>query len=563
MTESAVTGACDPRADERLTLASVLQELTVAALELFDPTRSADTLLERMAERLGCYAALFMEVASGAGVLMGASGIGAASRSLPLPSDAVGAAIAGCDAPPLPYPELAGRELRRWHFRVDAANRAPACLVLYFESDREGRNPVLPAHYRGMVERLARILGIVLAHRDLFAQTKASEHRLEAQRVMLEAIGEASNIGILVTDEADHELLFSNQRFTAMWGLDPALPCASLDAVHAAAAARTTEPDEYLERVSYFEHHPELEAVDEVRLADGRVFERRAAPVRGRGDVRYGHGLYLVDVTERKRAEAERDRLLETERAARAAAEEAIRVRDEFLSIASHELRTPLTSMQLVVHVLRAAFARGTAVTPEAGTKLLENIERQTQRLARLTAELLDVSSLAAGRLSLQRGEVDLAALCDEVIARFREELARSGSTITLRSRVAPVGQWDRSRIDQVIANLLSNAIKYGEGRPIEVEVGGAESTAWIAVRDHGIGVAPEDLERLFERFERCVSPRNYGGLGLGLFIVRQIVQMHGGQVTVTSALGEGSTFRVELPWLKPALVERRAERSG
>ena len=104
MTESAVTSACDARADERLTLASVLQELTVAALELFDPTRSADTLLERMAERLGCYAALFMEVASGAGVLMGASGIGAASRSLPLPSDAVGAAIAGCDAPPLPYP---------------------------------------------------------------------------------------------------------------------------------------------------------------------------------------------------------------------------------------------------------------------------------------------------------------------------------------------------------------------------------------------------------------------------------------------------------------------------
>ena len=122
---------------------------------------------------------------------------------------------------------------------------------------------------------------------------------------------------------------------------------------------------------------------------------------------------------------------------------------------------------------------------------------------------------------------------------------------VALRSSVAPpapVGHWDRSRIDQVVANLLSNAIKYGEGRPIEVEVRAGERAAWISVRDHGIGIAPEDFGRLFDRFERCVSPRNYGGLGLGLFIVREIVDMHGGRVTVTSAPGEGSTFTVELP---------------
>jgi len=549
MTRSAAPSAHgDMRAEERLTLASVLQELTVAALELFDPTRSADTFLERVAERLGCYAAVFMEVASGAGALMGASGIGAASRTLPLPREAVDAAIAGRDEPPLPYPELAARELRRWHFRIEAATRSPACLVLYFQRDREGRDPTLPAHYRGMVERLARILGVVLAHRDLFAQTKASEHRLEAQRAMLEEIGEASNTGVLVTDGADHELLFSNRRFAQMWRLDAALPCASRDEVHAAAAAQTVDPGEYIERAHYFELHPELEAVDEIRLSDGRVFERRAAPVRSRAGVRYGHGLYFVDITERKGAEAERDRLLETERAARAAAEEAIHVRDEFLSIASHELRTPLTSMQLVVHALRSAFERGAAVTPEAGTRLLENIERQTRRLERLTTELLDVSRLAAGRLQLYRERVDLAVLCGDVVARFGEELARSGSTVALHASTAPVGRWDRSRIDQVVANLLSNAIKYGEGRAIEVEVRGGERAAWISVRDHGIGIAPEDFGRLFDRFERCVSPRNYGGLGLGLFIVREIVEMHGGHVTVTSALGEGSTFTVELP---------------
>lgn len=548
MTGSPTVCALDPRADERLTLASVLQELTVAALELFDPTRSADTLLERIAERLGCYAAVFMEVVDGAGALMGASGIGAASRTLPLSSDAVCAAIAGRDAPPLPYPELAGRELHRWHFRVEAANHAPAGLVLYFHCEPDGCDLALPAQYRGMVERLARILGIVLAHRDLFARTRASEHRLEAQRVMLEEIGEASSMGILVTDGPDHELLFVNRRFTEMWGLDPELACASREAVHAAAAARTVDPDAYLDRAGYIALHPDLEAFDEVRLTDGRVFVRRAAPVRSRAGVRYGQGLYFVDITDRKRSEAERERLLETERAARAAAEEAIRVRDEFLSIASHELRTPLASMRLVVQVLRAGFERGTAVTPEIGTKLLESIERQTDRLSRLTTDLLDVSRLAAGRLSLQREQVDLLALCDEVIARFREELARSGSTITLRSTEAPVGCWDRSRIDQVITNLLSNAIKYGEGHPIEVEVRGGEHAARLAVRDHGIGIAPENFGRLFDRFERCVSPRNYGGLGLGLFIVKEIVEMHGGRITVTSALGEGSTFSVELP---------------
>src|SRR5690606_2763330 len=143
-------------------------------------------------------------------------------------------------------------------------------------------------------------------------------------RAMLEEIGEASNTGVLVTDAADEELLFSNRRFAEMWGLDPALPRTSRDAAPAAAGSRTGDPEEYLERASYFALHPELEAVDEVRLADGRVFERRAAPIRSPGGEPYGHGLYFIDVTERKRGEAERDRLLETERAARAAAEEAI-----------------------------------------------------------------------------------------------------------------------------------------------------------------------------------------------------------------------------------------------
>jgi signal transduction histidine kinase len=109
-------------------------------------------------------------------------------------------------------------------------------------------------------------------------------------------------------------------------------------------------------------------------------------------------------------------------------------------------------------------------------------------------------------------------------------------------------GLWDRARLEQVVTNLLSNAVKYGRGQPIEVAVMGADDRARLVVRDQGIGIAPEHLSRIFERFERAVSAHNYGGLGLGLYIVRQIVEAHGGAIHVTSTPGEGSTFVVDLP---------------
>ncbi len=224
-------------------------------------------------------------------------------------------------------------------------------------------------------------------------------------------------------------------------------------------------------------------------------------------------------------------------------AQEAVAARDEFLSIASHELKTPLTSLILHSDSLRLATRRGAVDQVAAKVDL---IRRSANRLSRLVTSLLDISRIGAGRLDLESEEMDLAELAREVADRFEEEARRAGCTIRLELEPAP-GCWDRARLDQVLTNLLSNAIKYGPGEPVDLRVRSKGGRAVLSVRDRGIGIPEADQRRIFERFERAVSRRNYGGFGLGLWIVRQIVEAQGGTVRVESAPGGGSTFTVEL----------------
>ncbi|HSP76893.1 MAG TPA: GAF domain-containing sensor histidine kinase, partial [Myxococcaceae bacterium] len=230
-------------------------------------------------------------------------------------------------------------------------------------------------------------------------------------------------------------------------------------------------------------------------------------------------------------------------------ARDAIRLREEFLSIASHELRTPISALQLHVQSLQGALAREPAgPPPERLRRSLETVERQVKRQTQLVNDLLDVSRLGSGRLALRREPVDLAALAREVASRFEAELARTGTQLILRADAPVSGQWDRMRLDQVVTNLVANAVKYGRGNPVELTVEGEGGRARLTVRDAGIGIAPEDLGRIFNRFERAVSERHYGGFGLGLWITRQVVEALGGHITVDSELGVGSRFTVELP---------------
>ncbi|WP_437757895.1 AAA family ATPase [Sorangium sp. So ce1389] len=239
-------------------------------------------------------------------------------------------------------------------------------------------------------------------------------------------------------------------------------------------------------------------------------------------------------------------------------AQEAIQRRDEFLVVASHELKTPLTSLQMQVQAVERLLRRRSLadVPPERLERMFQILGRQMLRLGRLVDELLDVTRLNAGRLMLARAPVDLAALTREVVERMRPQLTESCCRTQLDLEAPVVGCWDPSRVEQVVINLLSNAIKYGAGKPILVGVRRQAERALLVVRDQGIGIAEADQGRIFERFERAVSVRNFGGLGLGLYIVRSVVMSHGGSIRVESKPGAGATFVVELPLNPPEADE-------
>ncbi|MDC0749263.1 sensor histidine kinase [Polyangium mundeleinium] len=233
---------------------------------------------------------------------------------------------------------------------------------------------------------------------------------------------------------------------------------------------------------------------------------------------------------------------------------EAISARDDFLAVASHELRTPLTPLKLQLERLVRDARAG--ANQERLAPALEVAYRQVGRLAALIDRLLDVSRITAGKLDLCLDEVDLCALVHDVVTRFGREVEDAGCQLSFHHDKPILGAWDRLRIEQVVTNLLGNALKYGRGKPIEIGLEADEGTARLTVRDHGVGIAPEDQGKIFERFERAVTNQSFGGLGLGLWIVRQIVETHGGTVRVESAPGKGSTFRVELPRWRKTLDE-------
>jgi len=235
-----------------------------------------------------------------------------------------------------------------------------------------------------------------------------------------------------------------------------------------------------------------------------------------------------------------------------ASLQRTLKARDEFLSAASHELRTPITTLSLQTDGLLSLPGTGTngdrRATDDRMIRRLTAIRRQVVRLNQLVDQLLDVSRLIEGRLELRPEPVDLQALVIEAIDLMRESATQAGSPVLLRLRPEVVGHWDRVRIGQVITNLLSNAIKFGCGRPIEVELDADENSARVQVRDAGEGILPQEQERIFQRFERATSVQRHPGMGLGLWICKQIVDASHGTISVQSEPGHGSTFRVELP---------------
>ncbi len=255
---------------------------------------------------------------------------------------------------------------------------------------------------------------------------------------------------------------------------------------------------------------------------------------------RYGpHDLALLsDVARRTALGLEHARLYRS-------AHLAAQAREDFMHLASHELRAPVANFRLNMQLLARDLSRGELGRVDERLRVLS---RQADRLGRLSGALLDVTRITAGRLTLLRQDLDLVGLAREVVARNADEAEAAGTPVAVEAEGAVPCQADPDRVEQVVANLLSNALKYGRGAPVTIRVHQEDGYAVLEVADRGIGIPVEHQARIFGRFERAVPPRNYGGLGLGLWIVRSLVEAHGGRIAVESAPGQGSTFTVRLP---------------
>ncbi len=358
-----------------------------------------------------------------------------------------------------------------------------------------------------------------LRQRTLLDNVQASEARYRA-------VAESAP-HIVWTSGAAGGVEYTNRQWIDYTGLDlvESSGVGWLAAVHPEDAARARE--QWTEAVTHGRPY-EIELRLRRRDGDYRWHLARALPVRDRAGRPSRWFGSAADIDDQKRA---------------------LTLRDEFIMLAAHELRTPMTTVYLQ---LESALRQIDEVVERRSARMRKALIA-CERMNTLIDELLDVSRIGTNRLQLHLSQVDLAQVAHEVIERLTPAATTAGSSLTLDAQGPVVGPWDAGRLDQVVTNLLNNAIKFGSGKPIAVTVALVDGRAELRVRDHGPGIAPADQTRIFEKFERAVSARHFGGFGLGLWIVRQIVEALGGRVHTVSALGSGSTFVVELPCTPPA----------
>jgi PAS domain S-box-containing protein len=411
------------------------------------------------------------------------------------------------------------------------------------------------------VELHDKTFGVGIVVQDITERRRA-EQALAHSRLLLDVALAAARCGWFDWDLVTGKIVASRE-LEALYGIPPGAFAGNIDAWR-----RLLHPDDLVEAadVALPRAFTTGEYVKDFRVVwpNGAIrwLRARARVLRdteGRPVRMVGAHLDITDLKqtegELRANEAERARLLKQ-------AEEAVRARDVFLAVASHELRTPLTPLQLNLQILD----RDLDGRPES-ERLARRVKvalRQTERLAQLCENMLDVARGTMGwRVTVEPREVDVAELVGGVAARFAREAERAKSTIELRLSSPATACLDPVQIELVVASLLSNAVKYGAGKPIEVSVERGPASIRIAVRDHGMGVAPGEQERIFGLFARAVSERRYGGLGLGLYIAKQIVDAHGGRITCASEPGAGATFEVELPVGGPARASAASPAAG
>lgn len=232
------------------------------------------------------------------------------------------------------------------------------------------------------------------------------------------------------------------------------------------------------------------------------------------------------------------------------ALEYAIRARESFFAVAGHELRTPLTVLRLRLEQTARDLARGENASAERAT---ETALAQVDHLSTLATRFADVTQLASGHLALNRSRVDLSRLIRDLVRKHQTAAGKAECPLLLDVQDRVVGVWDELRVDQLVGTLLSNALKFGRGKPVRVRLHATADNAVITVQDNGIGIAPADQRRIFGPFQRAVSENHYSGFGVGLWMVQQIAEAHGGMVLLRSAPQQGATFTITLPRSLPS----------
>ena len=257
-----------------------------------------------------------------------------------------------------------------------------------------------------------------------------------------------------------------------------------------------------------------------------------------------------------EKSRQEQEALLANLQTTQMALEKALKLRDEFMSVVAHELRTPLNTLFMDVQMRKMLLDRGKIAVFDAAylEKMVARDQRQVQSMVRLIDDMLDVTRIRSNHLSIRPAPFDLQAMLGRVVGNLSLQAQAAGSAITLHADQPVTGSWDEFRIEQVVTNLLTNALRYGNGKPVEVSVVLLGGSVAIQVRDQGKGIPVQDQQRIFEPFERAVGQDDStSGLGLGLYITRQLVEAHGGTINVQSQEGEGSLFSVTLPLAVPA----------
>jgi PAS domain S-box-containing protein len=425
------------------------------------------------------------------------------------------------------------------NFRQALAGRSTQTSERPYAVVSTGRRGLYEAHYAPLRSETGEVVGGLALVRDVTEQRRAEE-RLRETETRFQNMADASPV-MLWMSGTDGLCNFFNQtwlRFTGRtlaeeWGVGWA------ELVHFEDLQRCM--DTYT--AAFNERRP-FEVEYRLQRADGeyRWILDRGVPRYTPDGTFAGYIGSCLDITEHKQVEATLCA--------------AVRLREEFLSIASHELRTPLTALQLQLESLNRTLQN----RPEEGLRsgrLGRNARVASEQTARLTSlidVLLDVSRMMEGRLALEIEELELGSVVSAVVEGFRAPAAEARCELHLQADTALFGRWDRLRLEQVISNLLSNAIKYAPGRPVSITVEGDLERVRLIVADQGPGIPPEAHARIFERFERA-APMSHAGFGLGLWISRQSIEAMGGSIWVESASGSGATFIVELPRRPPEAV--------